>query len=123
MLSCRLNPDRSPRAQRLQRAPFNEARYRSLTEMSRLHLGAVRRFAAHGNEAYRMHWLQVESCSAAILIGISTSFAERQTLSVRMGLRRYTRLTSAFSRKIESHAAAVALYYFSFNFEKILRSR
>jgi len=54
---------------------------------------------------------------------ISTSFAERQNLSMRMGLRRYTRLTSAFSRKIESHAAAVALYYFSFNFQKILRSR
>ncbi len=50
---------------------------------------------------------------------ISTSFAERQNLSVRMGLRRYTRLTNAFSRKIENHAAAVALYYFAYNFIKI----
>src|ERR1035437_2294656 len=50
---------------------------------------------------------------------ISTSFAERQNLSVRMGLRRYTRLTNAFSRKIENHSAAVALYYFTYNFIKI----
>jgi hypothetical protein len=49
----------------------------------------------------------------------STSFAERQNLSVRMGLRRYTRLTNAFSRKIENHSAAVALYYFAYNFIKI----
>lgn len=50
---------------------------------------------------------------------ISTSFAERQNLSVRMSLRRYTRLTNAFSRKIENHSAAVAMYYFSYNFIKI----
>ena len=40
---------------------------------------------------------------------ISTSFAERQNLNVRMNLRRHTRLTNAFSRKLENHAAAVAL--------------
>jgi hypothetical protein len=50
---------------------------------------------------------------------ISTTFAERQNLSVRMGLRRYTRLTNAFSGKIENHSAAVALYYFAYNFIKI----
>ena len=50
---------------------------------------------------------------------INTSFAERQNLNVRMGLRRYTRLTNAFSRKIENHSAAVALYYFAYNFIKI----
>ena len=53
---------------------------------------------------------------------ISTSFAERQNLSVRMGIRRYTRLTNAFSRKVENHSAAVALYYFSYNLVKIHRS-
>ena len=53
---------------------------------------------------------------------ISTSFVERQNLSVRMNIRRYTRLTNAFSRKIENHSAAVALYYFSYNFIKIHRS-
>jgi IS1 family transposase len=50
---------------------------------------------------------------------ISTSFVERQNLSVRMSLRRYTRLTNAFSRKLDNNAAAVALYYFAYNFTKI----
>lgn len=36
-------------------------------------------------------------------------------------MRRYTRLTNAFSRKLENHAAAVALYYFAYNFVKIHR--
>ena len=53
---------------------------------------------------------------------ISTSFAERQNLNVRMNLRCYTRLTNTFSRKLENHAAAVALYYFSYNFVKIHRT-
>jgi IS1 family transposase len=50
---------------------------------------------------------------------ISTSYVERQNLSLRMATRRYTRLTNAFIKKIENHAAAVALYYFSYNFIKI----
>ena len=53
---------------------------------------------------------------------ISTSYVERQNLSVRMSMRRYTRLTNAFSRKIENHAAAVALNYFAYNFIKIHRT-
>jgi hypothetical protein len=40
---------------------------------------------------------------------ISTSFVERQNLSMRMSIRRFTRLTNAFSKKIENHAAAVAI--------------
>ena len=50
---------------------------------------------------------------------ISTSYVERQNLSVRMTVRRYTRLTNAFSKKIENHAAAVALGYFAHHFIKI----
>lgn len=53
---------------------------------------------------------------------ISTSFVERQNWSVRTAMRRYTRLSNGFSRKIENHAAAVALYYFSYNFIKIHRT-
>jgi hypothetical protein len=41
---------------------------------------------------------------------ISTSFVERANLSIRMGSRRFTRLTNGFSKKIECHAAAVSLY-------------
>lgn len=53
---------------------------------------------------------------------ISTSFIERQNLSARMMMRRYTRLTNAFSKKLENHSAAVALNYFAYNFIRIHRS-
>ena len=42
---------------------------------------------------------------------ISTSYVERQNLTMRMSMRRFTRLTNGFSKKIENHAAAVALYF------------
>ncbi|HEV2349527.1 MAG TPA: IS1 family transposase [Terriglobia bacterium] len=50
---------------------------------------------------------------------ISTSYSERQNWTVRTNMRRYTRLSNGFSRKVENHFAAVALNYFSCNFIKI----
>ncbi len=50
---------------------------------------------------------------------VSTSFVERQNLSMRMGIRRFTRLTNGFSKKIENHAAAVALWFMYYNFCRI----
>jgi IS1 family transposase len=50
---------------------------------------------------------------------ISTSYAERQNLSMRMHMRRFTRLTNAFSKKVENHAYAVALYFMYYNFCRI----
>ena len=47
---------------------------------------------------------------------ISTSYAERGNLSIRMACRRFTRLTNAFSKKFECHIAAVALYVAHYNF-------
>lgn len=47
---------------------------------------------------------------------ISTSYIERQNLTMRMSMRRFTRLTNAFSKKIENHSAAVALYLMYYNF-------
>src|SRR6185312_8374373 len=47
---------------------------------------------------------------------ISTSFAERQNLTMRMQMRRFTRLTNAFSKKLENHALAVSLHFFNYNF-------
>ncbi|MCH8998218.1 MAG: DDE-type integrase/transposase/recombinase [Proteobacteria bacterium] len=50
---------------------------------------------------------------------ISTSFAERNNLTMRMHIRRFTRLTNAFSKKIENHAYAVALHMMYYNFVRI----
>jgi hypothetical protein len=50
---------------------------------------------------------------------ISTSHTERQNLTMRMQMRRFTRLTNAFSKKIENHEAAIALHYMHYNFARV----
>jgi hypothetical protein len=50
---------------------------------------------------------------------ISTSFIERQNLTMRMHMRRFTRLTNVFSENVENHAYAVALHMMCYNFVKI----
>jgi len=47
---------------------------------------------------------------------ISTSYVERANLTMRMGMRRYTRLTNAFSKKVENHAHTASLHFFYYNF-------
>lgn len=49
---------------------------------------------------------------------ISTSYIERQNLTMRMSMRRFTRLTNGFSKKFENHAHAVALHYWYYNFAR-----
>jgi hypothetical protein len=50
---------------------------------------------------------------------ISTSLVERQNLTVRMGMRRFTRLTNAFSKKIENHIHALGLHHVQYDFGRI----
>jgi hypothetical protein len=52
----------------------------------------------------------------------TASFVERQNWTVRGTMRRYTRLSNGFSRKLENHVAAPALTYFAYNFIKIHRT-
>jgi IS1 family transposase len=64
-------------------------------------------------------------CVSEPLIGtpdpkhIATSYVERNNLTMRMSMRRFTRLTNGFSKKIENHMAAVALHFMHYNFARV----
>jgi len=64
-------------------------------------------------------------CESKVVMGnldpkhISTSYVERQNLTMRMNIRRFTRLTNAFSKKLDNHAYAVALHFMHCNFVRI----
>jgi IS1 family transposase len=67
---------------------------------------------------------QVVAVSREVVSGdpdqyVSTSYVERQNLSLRMGSRRFTRLTNGFSKKLDNHVAAVALYVAHYNFCRV----
>src|SRR5437899_7749670 len=64
-------------------------------------------------------------CRTGILAGdpdpnhISTSFVERQNLTMRMSMRRFTRLTNGFSKTLENHGHAVAIHYMHYNYCRV----
>lgn len=68
---------------------------------------------------------QITSTEKKVITGepdkkkISTSYVERQNLNMRMGMRRFTRLTNAFSKKLENHCHAISLYFMYYNFVRI----
>jgi hypothetical protein len=53
------------------------------------------------------------------MANISTSFVERQNLTMRMSMRRFTRLTNAFSKKIENLRHSVAIHFMHYNFCRV----
>lgn len=83
---------------------------------------AIKTFAAETQGQGRYSPPRCTGCEKHAVSGnpdqahISTSYAERQNLSLRMGSRRFTRLTNAYSKRLENHEAAVHLHYLHFNF-------
>ncbi len=73
-------------------------------------------------------WHRSSWCSRVMVSGdpeeskISTSYVERANLTMRMGMRRFTRLTNGFSKKVENHFAAIALHFFFYNFGRAHKS-
>jgi len=84
----------------------------------------------YGNDSFDTRYSPGEciGTQTAVLMGnpdpkhISTSFVERQNLTMRMSIRRFTRLTNAHSKKYENHEAAVALHYMHYNYCRIHQS-
>jgi IS1 family transposase len=85
----------------------------------------VKIYGKSSNEETRYSPAECIGCQQQVISGspdrkhISTSYVERQNLTVRMSMRRFTRLTNAFSKKIENLMAAVALHYMQYNFCRI----
>jgi len=71
---------------------------------------------------------EIVTCSKSVVNGdpdmgkVSTSIIERSNLSLRMGNRRFTRLTNAFSKKMANHMHAISFYFMVYNFVKIHKS-
>jgi IS1 family transposase len=78
-----------------------------------------------GQEETRYSPAECIGCETKVISGrpktehISTSYIERQNLTMRMGMRRFTRLTNGFSKKIENHFYSIAIHFMHYNFCRI----
>ena len=82
----------------------------------------IKVYGADASEEKRYSPAVCTSCTTKAITGdpidslISTSYVERQNLNIRMGMRRFTRLTNGFSKKLSNHIAAFALYTMYYNY-------
>lgn len=82
----------------------------------------VKQYANERTGAVRYSPAECIGATPSIIVGspdekhINTSFVERQNLTMRMGMRRFTRLTNGFSKRAENHKHAISLHYFNYNF-------
>jgi hypothetical protein len=89
---------------------------------------AVKLYASVDAGAGRYSPLRVSDVVKTVIMGnpdwgyISTSYVERQNLTMRMAMRRFTRLTNAFSKKLENLKAALALHFAHYNFMRVHRT-
>ena len=81
--------------------------------------GAVRTGEARYSPAKFISTEKISVIGAPDTKHVSTSYVERQNLTMRMVMRRFTRLSNGFSKKTENHEAAVALHYMHYNFVRI----
>jgi hypothetical protein len=85
----------------------------------------VKIYGSDGSDDSRYSPRQCIDCKPIAIAGrpdpkhLSTSFVERQNLTMRMGMRRFTRLTNGFSKKVENHAAMVAVHFIHYNFARV----